>query len=61
MKEVGAKCGWRCARCKETLHSDFHVDHIVPLHRRLKLGQRVDNDLDGLQPLCPACHARKKP
>ena len=59
MKEVGAKYGWRCARCKETLRSDFHVDHIVPLHRRLKLGQRLDNDLDGLQPLCPACHARK--
>ena len=59
MKRVGAKFGWRCARCHATLRDDFHVDHIVPLHRRLALGQRLDNDVDGLQPLCPSCHARK--
>ena len=59
MKRVGAKYGWRCARCRSVLRDDFHVDHIVPLHRRLALGQCLDNDADGLQPLCPSCHTRK--
>ncbi len=59
MKRVGAKYGWRCARCKAVLRDDFHVDHIVPLHRRLALGQPLDNDVDSCQPLCPSCHMAK--
>lgn len=59
MKEVGASRGWRCAICKETLRSDFQVDHIIPLHRRLALGQPLDNDIAGLQPVCTVCHLRK--
>ena len=59
MKRVGAKYGWRCARCKAVLRDDLHVDHIVPLHRRLALGQSLDNDVDNCQPLCPSCHLAK--
>ena len=59
MKRVGAKYGWRCARCHAVLRDDFQVDHIVPLHRRLALGQPLDNDVDSCQPLCPSCHGAK--
>ena len=59
MKRVGAKYGWRCARCNAVLRDDFHVDHIVPLHRRLALGLPLSNDVEDLQCLCPSCHAAK--
>jgi hypothetical protein len=59
MKRVGYKFGWKCAACHAPLRDDFHVDHIVPLHRRLSLGQPLDNDIEGLQPLCPSCHGAK--
>ena len=53
MKVVGAAHGWRCGVCKKQLASDFHIDHVTPLH----LGGA--HEIHNFQPLCPGCHARK--
>ena len=53
MKVVGAQYHWKCAMCSKQLGSDFHVDHIIPLHLH---GPRV---VSNFQPLCPGCHAKK--
>ena len=53
MKVVGAAHGWRCGICRKQLASDFHIDHVTPLH----LGGA--HEIHNFQPLCPGCHARK--
>jgi hypothetical protein len=43
----------RCAGCRELLHWDSQVDHIVPW------SLTADDDPSNLQILCPNCHANK--
>ena len=52
-KEVGARAGWRCERCGQTVNANFEVDHIIPLFNA------GDNSIDNLQLLCPDCHRTK--
>ncbi|WP_299907673.1 HNH endonuclease signature motif containing protein [uncultured Paracoccus sp.] len=44
--------GWRCVTCGAK--GRIEVDHIAPLRNG-----GAPYDLDNLQCLCPACHARK--
>jgi 5-methylcytosine-specific restriction endonuclease McrA len=52
-KEVGARAGWKCEVCRDTVNANFEVDHRVPL---FKAG---DNSFENLQLLCPDCHRTK--
>lgn len=45
--------GGKCVYCKVALPSNYHVDHIMPLH----LGGQ--HKPDNLQLLCPTCNVRK--
>tara|TARA_B110001450_G_scaffold162114_1_gene151097 strand:+ start:1186 stop:1611 length:426 start_codon:yes stop_codon:yes gene_type:complete len=52
-KEVGARAGWKCERCQNTVNANYEVDHIIPLYHA------GDNALANLQILCPDCHRTK--
>ena len=52
-KEVGARAGWRCEICGETVTANYEVDHKIHL---FKAGS---NSIDNLQILCPECHRTK--
>jgi len=43
----------RCAGCRELLHWDSQVDHVVPW------SLSANDDVSNLQVLCPTCHANK--
>jgi 5-methylcytosine-specific restriction endonuclease McrA len=45
--------GHRCVSCRELLHWDSQVDHIVPW------SLSADDSDDNVQILCPTCHANK--
>lgn len=50
---VGARTGWKCGMCNQTLASTYHVDHIVPLW-----AGGADTP-EQCWPLCTECHAKK--
>lgn len=45
--------GWRCVQCGA--RGRLEVDHIKPV----RAAPEAAFDLENLQSLCPACHARK--
>lgn len=44
---------WKCAICKESVKSKYHVDHIQPL------AQGGAHSPENIQILCPSCNVRK--
>lgn len=50
---VGARQGWRCAKCNEVLESTYELDHV---HEHADGGSE---DLSNAQILCQRCHAAK--
>ena len=53
-KQVGARQGWVCACCSDTIEATSELDHIVPI-----CCADGTNDLSNAQLLCVTCHKAK--
>lgn len=53
VKRILMRQGKRCAYCKSSLQTDYHVDHITPLSKG------GGNNPANLQCLCPSCNLHK--
>lgn len=52
-QKLGGMQGWKCAICRCSVKSNYHLDHIMPLALG---GEHAPRNL---QLLCPSCNVRK--
>ena len=50
---VGARQGWRCLLCNDTLDSTYELDHVI------EHADGGSDDISNAQALCQSCHAKK--
>ncbi len=53
IKDLLQKQSFRCAYCRKSIKSGYHVDHIIPLSRG------GGNGVTNIQILCPHCNCSK--